>query len=222
MLNLSISTNQEAIKDVTGGGSFVNGEGVFDVLLNFVSVDETKNKAVQVNFNIDYKGNQQTIYGPIVKNTNGEENAIGMSLLNKLGVIAGMGDGDNLIIEEETHKVGKDQKPMTFQVITNFSDLACKLRTQREYSTYNGEIRRSLRIRNVFSEDGASASEITQDADQGKQLAIELEKYSSTPSYLDGVTPEQAEAYEQAQRNNSKGNVQPKSATTEKRSGMFG
>lgn len=214
-MKFKISTSQDAVKD-SGGNSFIGQSGIYDVTLNFVSLSETKNGAQQVNFNLDYNGNQQTIYGFIVANTNGEPNEIGMRLVNKLGVIAGMEEGDELDVEEETHKVGKDNKEQDFDVITHFSDLGCKIRVQVEYSNYNGEIRRNLVIRNFFREDGASAQEIVNDSDEiGKQYKMEEEKYSSTPSYQDGVTPEEAEEFEEAQR---KGNGKATKAKTTKAS----
>lgn len=203
-MKFKISTSQDAVKD-SGGANFIGQSGIYDVTLNFVSLSETKNGAQQVNFNLEYNGNTQTIYGFIVANTDGEPNEIGMRLINKLGVIAGMEEGDELDVEEETHKVGKDNKEQDFDVITNFSDLGCKIRVQVEYSKYNGEIRRSLVIRNFFRTDGASAQEIVNDSDEiGKQYKMEEEKYSSTPSYQDGVTPEEAQAFDAEQRNGGK------------------
>lgn len=223
-MKLKISSKPDAIKD-SGGATFIGNNGVFDVTLNFVSIEETKGGAKQANFNVTYKGNDQVIYGPVIVNKDGQPNTIGMGLLNKLGVISGLADGDELDIEEESHKVGKDGKSQTFQVITNFSGLDAKLRVQREYTLYNNEIKRALLIRNVFRADGASASEIVNEGEIGKQLALELEKYSEESSYKDGVTPEQAAAWENAQRNakTSGGSAPaPSSQVTEKRSGMFG
>jgi hypothetical protein len=132
-MKLSISTSADAIKDA-GGSSFIGTEGIFDVTLNFVSIATTSGGAKQVDFNVNYKGNDQVIYGPIIVNKDEKINDIGMQLVNKLGVIVGLGEGDDLNIEEETHKVGKDQKSQDFEVITDFSGQDVKLRVQREYS----------------------------------------------------------------------------------------
>lgn len=196
-MKLTIKKTQDAVKDSTGG-SYINEEGVFPVRILFASLKPTRNGAVEANFNIEYKGNTQTLYGVTVVNKNGEENAIGMSLLNKLGVIAGMDDGDDLDIEQETHKVGKDNTPTEFEVITNFSDLECYIRVQREYSKYNGKISESLLLRNVFrADDCASAAEIVAgDMENfGKQMELEVEKYTSGPVYRDGVTAEEVAAW---------------------------
>lgn len=220
-MKLSISTSQDAIKDASGS-SYIREENVYDVKIVFASVKSTTNGAKTVDFNLEYKGNPQVIYGPTIINKNGEPNTIGMSLINKLGVIAGLTDGQELNIESESHKVGKDQKLQDFDVITDFSGLEVKIRVQREYTRYNGQIRRALHIRNVFREDGASAAEITSGAEIGKQLQLEIEKYTTGPSYKDGVTPEEATAWEQSQRAGNGGSTPaPTSSVVTKRSGMF-
>lgn len=221
-MKLSISTSQDSIKD-SGGSSFIGTEGVFDVTLNFVSIATTKGGAKQVDFNVAYKGNEQVIYGPIIINKDEKQNEIGMQLVNKLGVIVGLGDGDEVTVETETHKVGKEQKAQDFEVITDFTNQDVKLRVQREYTKYNGEIKRSLVIRNIFRSDGASAAEITNNGEIGKQLAVELEKYCVAPAYKDGVTPEEAAAWEVQQAAGRKAGAgsSPVSQVTEKKTSMF-
>lgn len=230
-MKLKISTSKESIRDAGNGGSFISAEGIYPVRIDFVSLQETKNGAVEANFNLTYKDNQQTIYGLTIQNKDGKPNEIGMQLLNKLGVIVGMEDGDELDIEEETHKVGKDGKAQDFNVVTNFSDVECYVRIQREYTSYNDEIRRNLLIRNVFrAEDQASANEIVNqrngnDIEVGKQYKLEEEKYTTSPVYRDGVTAEAAEAWEQSQRGKKSGASSTASAVgavTAKRSSMFG
>lgn len=225
-MKLTVTVNQEAIKDFSGGSSFISTEGVFDLIINFASISTTKNGAKQIDFNIDYNGNTQTLYGPTIQNKDETPNTVGMSLVSKLAVIAGLTEGGDLTIEKESHKVGKDNKYMEFDVITDFSGLECKFRIQREYTKHDGTIYRNLRIRNVFAANGASAAEIVDGSEIGKQLAIELEKYVSTPSYRDDVTAEEAEAWEEAQRE-SRGNpseakkAPTTSAVVDKKSKMF-
>lgn len=223
-MKLTISTKTDAIKDGGSGLNFIAIEGVFPITINFASVEETKNGAKQVNFNITYKENTQALYGPVIVNKDGNINAIGMSLLNKLGVIAGLEDGADLTIEEETHKVGKDDTARDFNVITDFSDMDVYFHVIREYTRYNNKISRNLAIRNVFrAEDTASASEIASDAEEvGKQYAITLEKYCA-PAYRDGVTAEEAEQYEADQAAARKGGTAaPTSAIVNKKAKAFG
>lgn len=201
-MQLTVSANKNTVADVTGGGaSFINTEGIFDIVLKFASISTTKNGAKSLNLNIEWNGNSQTIWGPTIQNTDGQPNDIGMSLVNKLSVIAGLSDGDVLDIEDQTHKVGKDGKEQEFKVITNFSDLPCKIRTQREFSEYLGKVQERLLIRNVFREDGASAAELLEGGEIGVQLAKEAAEYVNGP-YLRGVTQEQVDAYLEARRKN--------------------
>ena len=227
-MKLTISTSKDAVKDGGAGLDFIAEEGIFPLTINFVSVEDTKNGAKQANFNFNYKGKAQTVYGPTIVNRDGNVNTIGMSLLNKMGVIAGLSDGEDLDIESETHKVGKDNTPREFDVITDFTDLDCYFHIIREYSRYDNKIQSSLVIRNVFrAEDTASASEIAGGVsgdDIGKQYNLTLEKYC-VPTYRDGVTPEEAAAYEaevRASRGKGKAATSPTSAVVNKKAKAFG
>lgn len=223
-MKLSISTKKEDIRDGGGSLDFIAEEGVFPVTMNFASISETKNGAKAVNFNFMYKDKAQTIYGPNIINIDKQQNAIGMALINKLGVIAGLGNGDDLTIETETHAVGKDNTDTEFEVITDFSNLDVWLHVVREYSRYDGRITRRMSIRNVFRDDKASAAEIDSNTDTGKQFEITLEKYCK-PVYRDGVTPEEAEAFEaneRAARSGNKTAAAPTSSVVNKKRSAFG
>ncbi len=98
-MKLSVSKKAEDIKD-SGGGAFINRSGIYDVILNYVQLAETKNKAYQLNFNVTHQGMDQTIYGPILVGKDGKINEITNNLLNRLCIIAGMEDGQE--IETET------------------------------------------------------------------------------------------------------------------------
>lgn len=203
-MKLKVSTSTEALKDGGSGSKYLYDNGIFDVVINFASLEVTKNGATQMNLNVTYQGQDQVIYGPIILNKEGDEVSVGMGLINKMSVIAGLSDGDELTIEEETHKVGKDNKEQSFNVITDFSGMSCKIRLQREYDMYNNNVTRRIVIRNIFRDDNATAAEIVDGGEIGKQYDKELE-LSGTSYYKGGVTPEQAEAYEEAQREASKG-----------------
>ena len=201
-MQLTVSANKNTVADVTGGGaSFINTEGIFDIVLKFASISSGKNGSKSLNLNIEWNGNSQTIWGPTIQNNNGQPNDIGLSLVNKLSVIAGLGDGDVLDIEDQVHKVGKDGKEQEFKVITNFSDLPCKIRVQREFSEYQGKIQERLLIRNVFREDGATAAELLEGGEIGVQMAKEAADHVNGP-YLRGVTQEQVDAFIESRKKN--------------------
>ena len=222
-MRFKVSTSKEAIQE-TGGSSYISKSGVYDVVIKFASIDVSKNGAESINFNIDYNGNSQTIYGPYVTSKDGDTLEIGAKLINKLAIIAGMGDGDDFEVEEETHNVGKDNKPQDFNVITNFSELPVKIQLQEEYKKYEGEIRKAMVIKGFFREDGASAEEIINETEIGKRLATILEKYADKVTYKD-VTEEEVAAWKEAKAAEAKGNTPskptPKVNTATKKTTVF-
>lgn len=221
-MKFRVTTKSDAVAE-SNGSSYISKSGIYDVTIKFASLDVAGSGAESVNFNLDYNGNSQTIYGPYVTNKNGDVNEIGAKLINKLAVIIGMGDGDEFDIDEETHNVGRDNKPQDFNVITNFSDTPIKIRLQEEYSKYNGEIKKRMVIRNFFREDGAAAEEIVADTEIGKRLALEEEKWASDVTYKDGLTAEDiAEWLESKRSEGNSGSKTPKpKATPAKKSGSL-
>lgn len=214
-MKFKVTTNHEAIQETGGISSYIAKSGIYDVKILFASVDTSKSGAESVNFNLAYNGNTQTVYGPFVTNKDGEVNSIGAALINKLAIIAGMTDGDDFEIEEETHNVGKDNKPTDFAVITNFTDLPIKIRLQEEYSINPNtkEITKRMVIKNFFSESGASAEEIVNGTEAGVRLALEQEKYASHITYKDGLTEDQVTAWRDSKKSGSAGATpKPKAA----------
>jgi len=189
---LKVNKTAAAVEE-SNGGSYISKSGIYDVTIKFASIDVSKGGAKSVNFNIDYNGNDQTIYGPYITNKKDEPLEIGLKLVrDKLGAIA---DVAELEIEQEEHAVGKDKTVKEFAVITNYTDLPVKIRLQEEYNKYNGEIRKRMVIKNFFREDGASAEEIINGTEVGKRLTIEEEKYASNITYKDDLTPEDIAAW---------------------------
>lgn len=198
-----ISTSKDAVKE-SGGSSFINSSGVYDVTIKFASVNVSAKGAESVAFNVEYNGNTQTFYGPYYQNTDGKLNEIGAALYNKLGIIAGMAEGDEFDVESEEHAVGKDNKVQEFAVIQQFTDLSVKMHVVAEYSIYNSEIQERFNIRAFFREDGATADEIINDGEVGKQLATVLEKYANNVTYKDGLTEEDVAEWKAARASGNK------------------
>lgn len=195
-----ISTNSDAIQS-GGGASYISKSGIYDVVIKFASVDVSKNGAQSVNFNIEYNGNAQTIYGPYITSTKGEQLKIGMQLINSLGVIAGLGDDDELEVEQETFNVGKDGKAKEFNIITQFSDLPIKIRLQEEYSinANTNDIRKAMVPRAFYrATDGASVREIVNNTEAGVQLEKDKASYADAVSYLNDLTAEDIEAWKKS------------------------
>lgn len=190
-MNFKISTKKEDIAETSG--NYMNKSGIYDCVINFASIAVSKGGAESINFNVEYNGTPATIYGPYVTDKAGNDLEIGRKLIHKLGVIAGLSDGDELEVEEEEHTVGKDNKTQTFAVIQQFSGLPVKIRLQEEYSKYEGEIKKSMVIKSFFREDGASADEIINKTEIGKRLEQETTKYANNITYKDGLIPEDIE-----------------------------
>lgn len=210
-MKLTVSKKEEAIKDSGGGGGYINRSAIYDVNLNYVQIAETKNKAYQLNFNVTNQGMDQTIYGPILIGKDGKVNEITQNLLNRLCIIAGMEDGQEIETESVDMPVGKDQKIVEMEIIPDLSDLPVKMRVQMEYSLWNNQIQERKNVKAFYREDGATAAEAESGENIGKRLAMDEEKYASNVTYKDGLTEEAVKAWiqERIDSNSSKSNSSP-------------
>lgn len=221
-MSIKISFDKKVVADHSGS-SFINKSGVYPITINFVSVSEAKTGSQSVNFNITYEGNTQTLWGPYITNKEGEQLEKGTNLLIKLGIIAGMEEGDEFTLVEEEHAVGKDNKVQEFVVIDELSDLECIVHVQEEYSLWDDKIQQRLDIRNFFRSDGASAEEIVEDGEIGKQLALVKEKYADKVTYKDGLTAEDIEKWKADGYGKGKSKESSSSSSSSKRkSKLFG
>lgn len=203
-MKFSVSTNPDEIKE-SGSGGYINQSGIYDVVINYVQVAETKNKAYQLNFNVTNNGMEQTIYGPILVNTDGNLNDITKALLNRLCIIAGMEDGYSIETETVENAVGKDRKLMEMEVIPELNDVAVKMRVQMEYSLYQNAIQERKSVKAFYREDGATAEEANSGKDIGKRLSLDEEKYANNVTYKDGLTEEDVKAWIQERIDASRG-----------------
>lgn len=210
---LRVRRDAQSVKE--SGGAFIKESGVYPITINFVSLNKSDKGAVSFAINFNYQGSTQTLYGPTIQNTNGEENEIGYRVLNKLFVIADLPAGAQPTIETEIHSVGKDNKPTEFEVLTDLSGLEVQVQVVREFTKYKGEIKDRTHPINFFRADGATADEIiASEADEnveiGKQLAKILEKESTTKPKLgkdehgQPVTQDEVDAYLEAIKSGNK------------------
>jgi hypothetical protein len=188
-MKFTVSKKEDAIKD-SGGGGLINRSAIYDCVINYVQIAETKNKAYQLNFNVSSGGMDQTIYGPILVNKDGNINTITQNLLNRLCIIAGMDEGQEIETETADIAVGKDKKVMEMEIIPELSDLAVKMRVQMEYSLWDNNIQERKAIKAFYREDGATAAEANSGENIGKRLALDEEKYATNVTYKDGLTAE--------------------------------
>lgn len=186
-MKLSVSKKADAIKD-GGDGAFINRSGIYEVQLNYAQVAPTKNGATQLNFNVTNNGMAQTIYGPILLGKDGKVNEITGNLLNRLCIIAGMDDGQEIETEQAEFPVGKEQKMMEMEIIPELTDIPVRIRIQMEYSVYNDQIQERKGVKAFYREDGATAAEAESGENIGRRLAVDEEKYAENVTYKDGLT----------------------------------
>lgn len=208
-MKLTVSKKTEAIKDGGTGGGLINRSGIYDVVINYVQVAETKNGAYQLNFNVNSGGMDQTIYGPILVGKDGKVNEITQNLLNRLCIIAGMEDGQEIETEEAEFPVGREQKMMTMQIIPELSELAVKMRVQMEYSLWDNNIQERKGIKAFYREDGATAAEAESGENIGRRLALDEEKYASNVTYKDGLTEQDVQKWIQDRISGNSGSSAP-------------
>lgn len=221
-MKLTVSKKQDDIKD-TSGGAFINRSGIYDVTINYVQVAQTKNGAYQLNFNVKHGGMDQTIYGPILLNKDGGLNEITNNLLNRLCIIAGMDDGQEIETEAAEYPVGKDQKLTEMDVIPELAGLDVKMRIQMEYGLYQNAVQERKAIKAFYREDGATAAEATSGENIGKRLALDEEKYATNVTYKDGLTEADINEWIKSRSNGASSAAKPAPAakTTAKRP-LFG
>lgn len=219
-MKITVSKNEEAIRDSSGSSGYINRSGIYEVVINYVQIAETKNGAYQLNFNVKHNDVDQTIYGPYLVNTDGKVNEITKNLLNRLCIIAGMEHGQDIETETAEYPVGKDQKMTEMEVIPELSDLPVIMRIQMEYNLYNNVIQERKNIRAFYREDGATAQEATSGNDIGRRLKLDTEKYANDVTYKDGLTEEVVQKWIQERISGSSSNAStsvPKVKTSAKR-----
>ena len=224
-MKLTVSKNQDAIKDTGNGGAFINRSGIYDVTINYVQVAQTKNKAYQLNFNVNHGGMDQTIYGPILVNTDGKGNEITNNLLNRLCIIAGMDHGQEIETESAEYPVGKAQTMTEMDVIPELAGIDVKIRIQMEYGLYQNAVQERKAIKAFYREDGATAAEAESGENIGKRLALDEEKYASNVTYKDGWTEEDVKEWIQSRSNSAGASAPAKAAPAAKATAkrpMFG
>jgi hypothetical protein len=219
-MTFTAKTDVQTLKDSGGGASFIGASGIYDVTLKIVSVSTNEHNARSINFNVDYKGNEQVIYGLKLDKNDGTEH-FDQPIFHRLLTICDLGTINS---ETQTHNLGKDKTPTDLLVFPEFTDMDVKVRVQKEYYKSNGEIKYRLKIKGFYrAEDGATAAEIQSGTEAGIQIKKD-EKYSSNDRYSDGLTKEVVDEWLEAKKNDSRGTngFQAQSAQTSQASSTTG
>lgn len=220
MAFFTVSTKEENIKDFTGDRSkYINSSGIYEVVLKAVIVDSSPGGFEYLNLFIDHKGQEQPLFQAIgMTNKDGTAN-VSQQLFNKLTIIAGATEG-HAISDPVSRMVpiGKGGTDMECMVLEDFTDMPVYIRIQMQYEMYEGKIQQKKIVRNFFRfEDKATASEIVNDAEFGKQFAIE-EEFAEKVSYKDSLTKEDVDEWLKSRKS---GKTESET-TANKPSGGFG
>lgn len=185
-----VSTEQDRVKDSTGG-NYITKSGIYEVNLKHVLVNVSPNGSQSIDLNLDYNGQNQTIWGAIrLTNNDGKENFEAVNF-NKLCIVTGHADGEEIADPVEVNlPIGKAGEMKNCLELEQFRDNPVFVRVQMEYQVYNDEIRESKRIKNFFRfTDKATAQEIVNNINIGNQF-IEEEKIADNVTYRDDLTEE--------------------------------
>ena len=207
-----VSTQSDKIKD-SNGSNYINKSGFYTVKIKHALVNISPKGAKSIDLVVDNNGQEQIIWNAIrLTDTDGNEN-FGISLLHKLCIIGGAGDGDevadpvpvNLVLS----KSGEERECME---LLDLKDIDVVMRVQIEYTRGkdDGKIYENKRIRNLFRvTDFATASEIVNEVDdKGKQYKEE-QANADKISYKDGLTAEDIELWRN-ERKKERSEEQPK------------
>lgn len=213
MAFMKTSYSEEAVKDYTGdGGNYLNTSGIYEVILKSVIVDSSPSGSQFINLWLEHNGQEQPIYQAMrLTNNDGSPN-LEHKLFIKLCAICGMDEGYDIpdpVSRMIPMGAGKAEKEC--MVLEDFDDMPILLRLQMEYGMYEGKVQERKNIRNFYRyEDKATASEIINDAEAGKQYEKELE-YASKVTYKDGLSEEDVAEWKKNRKNQSK--EEPKKPT---------
>ena len=187
MAFFKVSTSQDQIKD-TGDA------GIYEFIIKNAIVTESANGSTSISLYINYNGQDQVIYNAFrLTNADGTPN-FSANQMNKLCAILGMQDGEEIPDPVKMKlPIGKGGEPKECLVLEYFNDVPIKAKIQFQYRMWEGKVIESKNIRNFYrAEDNATASEILNCADLGKQYEIDLETADKV-MYMDGLTKEDVE-----------------------------
>lgn len=206
MAFFTVKADAESVKDYEGGsGQYINKSGMYDVVIKHIIADQTANGSKFLNLWILYNGKEQPLFQAIrLTNNDGSPN-FGQDLFTKLCIIAGATDGTDIADPVPMQlPMGKGGAMVECMVLPDFTDIPVHMHVRMQYSMYNDKIQESKVIYNFFRyEDKATASEIVNDVkEKGKQYEKEAENIK--PSYKDGLTEEDVEAWLAERRGNAK------------------
>jgi len=192
MSNVIFKRNDEAI--ATDGGDFkgLNNSGIYDCTIVRASMNgnpDDQRKSVVLSVKTS-EGEETTIYNGLqFIQKDGSEHYQAKTLNALLSIL----DIDELSVEKETHTFGT--KSVELDVIQELTDTEVKIKIVKGwYRKKDGSLGSSMEVKRFYSiKDGATASEITNQVAELKQLKMDME-YASQDSYGKGISKSDVEA----------------------------
>lgn len=202
----------KAISDATEGNN-IQTSGLYTILMERLEYKETENDkylgGVKQEFVIAYdlNGKKGNLFGLGINKIDGDSNLRTTRLINNLlTVIKWNKDLPNPVKSTITRANGDSQEVKLFKELSNKKVI---VQIKAVYSKYNNKIYKNLQIQDFFDEQTkASASEIINDNKEfyGQRFnKINDKKYASQVEYQ-GVTKEEADEWEEAQKNKQSNN----------------
>lgn len=224
-LNLGLKVTEEALKEYSGNGLFINN-GMVDVVIDTAYVRQSKtedSKALSLCLILkkaededNPKAQTQTIYDAIIlRKTDGSINESGKNMLTKLAVVTGLDPESIGETESKTIIAGKDKKEVTVESIPELAGRSFTGKFQQEFSKYNDKIYEKIQLLTVFrTTDKATAQEINQKeqgtkVELGKQFTLEFE-IEVKPKYLNDLTEEEVKASRSKKSDKTEDKPKPK------------
>lgn len=172
---------KKEVVEKAGGSTGIFTSGLYPVTIKAVTVDVNEKGARTVGLFVNYEGNDQMLYGalPLDLYDNSKTLDNNVETLMRLAVIAGEEELADTITTELP--IGKGKAMKEVDVIENIEDIECQIWIKQEYNLgNNGKMYESRILKNIFTVDGASADEITNESEVG----VKLEKQRV---YFDGI-----------------------------------
>lgn len=194
----------EAVK-VKEFSLYINESGIYDITIEAVVVSRNANKARSLNFLYDYNGNKGILWGLKLDNNDGKANfernifirlatILNVDLL-KVDEVAVATDQDPYFTYKKNAEAAKQLVAPEIKVLQDFEGAKVKVRVRREFSKYNGQIKKKFTIQDFYTTDGVHASEILdKNIPEGTQLAKD-EKYAHQDKIDKSLTKEEVEAF---------------------------
>lgn len=187
--------------------------GVYPIKIKFVEIAKARNSDAK-SFAIRYErnGSEGTLFGPYIYNKDGQQNKIGFEKLIELQAILGVNEMNTETKEVTTKETYKAE------VIKEFAGKEVIVQTMLEYGKFNGDVRRSIRIVGFFRKsDLASFSELVGNSEVGSRYTFVTsgdKPRCKEVRYLDGVTPDEANAFEEKRVKERANNTQSTTTTS--------